>query len=453
MTTEDRPYWDEQRETEDPGERDARSFEQLQRQLRRAWDAIPFYRRHWTQHDFHPDQVSSWEDFTRRCPVVTKKDLVADQAEHPPFGSYLGVDEEQVLRVHGSSGTSGTPTMYGVSTNDWDRAGDVFAMTQWMMGVRPDDLVQFGFPFSLFFGGWGVLYGAEKLGATCFPIGLADTRRHIELMFQLGSTVIEATPSYLLHMAEVAEEMGHDPKRSPLRRAIVGGEPGGSIPATRQRIIDVWGLETVCDSGSTSEMFPFCTNSECTEMQGTHLINDEVWTEIVGLDDASVPVPDGEVGSIVYTHLWRESQPMIRFRPGDRTWMTREPCRCGRTYPRLPRGVLGRDDDTLVIRGVNVYPSAIEEALREVPGIGLEFRIRVSRHGTMDEILVEAEPTDEVVSSADRDAREQEMRRLGEDLLKHTCHIRIPVKVVPPNTFERTVLKARRVIDERPRGE
>jgi phenylacetate-CoA ligase len=440
-------YWNEARETRPAADRDAASLAQLQKQLQRAYREMPFYRRHWDAHGFHPDQVRTFEDFTERCPVITKKMLVADQADHPPYGSYLGVDPTDIARVHGSSGTSGTPTIYGVAERDWHDAGEAFAMTQWAMGVRPGDLVQFAFPFSLFFGGWGVLYGAEQIGAACFPIGLNDTKRHIQLMYQLSSTVIEGTPSYLLHMAEVATEMGYDPADSPLRRAIVGGEPGGSIPSTRQRILGTWGLETVCDSGSTSEMFPFCTNTECTEMNGPHLYTDQVWTEIVDPDDANRSLPEGEIGSIVYTHLWRVSQPMIRFAPGDRSFMSHEPCPCGRTYPRLPMGVLGRSDDVLVIRGANVYPSAIEHGLREVDGLGLEFRIRVSRRGSLDEILVEAERAEEQpLTEGDRET----VRRRAEEQLKTHCHIRVPVQIVEPGTFDRTTLKARRVIDERP---
>ncbi|HEX8753253.1 MAG TPA: hypothetical protein VF731_07540, partial [Solirubrobacterales bacterium] len=398
-------HFDPERECRDRGEREAASLAQLQVQLARCYESIPFYRRHWDRHGFHPSQVATWADFTARCPVIDKKMLVADQAEHPPFGSYLGIEPAQVARVQASSGTSGTPTLYGVGAEDWRRAGEVFAITQWAMGVRPGDVVQFAFPFSLFFGGWGVLYGAERIGATCFPIGAADTRRHVELLFTLGSTVIEATPSYLLHMAEVAAELGYDPAASPLRRAVVGGEPGGAIPSTRARLLEAWGLETVCDSGSTSEMFPFCTTSECTEMQGPHLYNDEVWTELVEPDDPHTAVAEGERGSTVYTHLWRTSQPMIRFASRDAAIMTGAPCSCGRTYPRLLGGVLGRVDDMLLVRGVNVYPSAIERALRETDGLGLEFRIFVDRVGAMDEVTVRAERADGALEVGEEELR------------------------------------------------
>jgi phenylacetate-CoA ligase len=437
--------YDPARETADPAQRDARSLAQLQAQLARCYEQIPFYRRHWDAAGFHPDQVRTWDDFTARCPTIDKKLLVADQAEHPPFGSYLGIEPSEVVRIQASTGTSGVPTLYGVGGDDWRRAGETFAMTQWAMGVRPDDIVHFAFPFSLFFGGWGTLYGAETIGATCLPIGASDTQRHVDLLFRIGCTVLEATPSYVLHMAEVARELGYDPERSPLRRAVVGGEAGGSIAPTRARIMEAWGLETVCDSGSTSEMFPFCTNTECTAMQGPHLFNDEVWTEVVDAGDPHRALPEGERGAVVYTHLWRTSQPMIRFAAGDAAIMTHDPCPCGRTYPRLEGGILGRLDDMLVVRGVNVYPSAIEHALREVAGLGLEFRVLVDRREAMDEISVQAE-----LASADVDEAEHEaIRRRAADALRYHCQVRVACELVAPGTFERATLKARRVVDRR----
>ncbi len=445
MSGAPREHFDPAREGRDPAEREAASLAQLELQLERCYEGIPFYRRHWDEAGFHPSQVTAWEDFTARCPVIDKKMLVADQAENPPFGSYLGIDPAEIARVQASSGTSGTPTLYGVGAEDWHRAGHVFAMTQWAMGVRPEDVVQFAFPFSLFFGGWGVLYGAERIGATCFPIGASDTRRHVELLFTLGSTVLEVTPSYALHMAEVAAELGYDPASSPLRRAIVGGEAGGAIESTRRRIIEAWGLETVCDSGSTSEMFPFCTTTECEEMSGPHLYNDEVWTELVEVDDPHSAVAEGERGATVYTHLWRTSQPMIRFASRDAAIMTSEPCVCGRTYPRLPGGIQGRVDDMLVVRGVNVYPSAIERALRETDGLGLEFRIYVDRVGEMDEVTVEVEPAEE----PDDERSLGEIRARALEALRYRCQVRLGCEIVAPGSFERTTMKARRVIDRR----
>ncbi len=439
------PYWDAARETRNPVERDAETFVHLQASLKRAYN-LTFYQRHWDAHGFHPDQVKTLADFTARCPIITKKMLIADQAEFPPFGSYLGIDRGEIFRIHGSSGTSGTPTMYGVARQDWEYGKEIFALTHWASGVRPSDVVHYAFPFGMFFGGWAMLMAAEQVGATVFPMGLAETRRHIEMMDRLGSTVIEATPSYMLHMAEVAAEMGYDTRSSPVRIFLSGGEPGGSIPSTKKLIMDLWGLDILCDAGTSSEMFPFVTNAECSAMRGMHVYTDEVWTELVDPDDPHTLVPEGETGNLVYTHLHRVSQPMIRLSINDRSWLTREPCPCGRTYPRLPQGLMGRADDMLVIRGANIFPSAVEKALRGVDGLGTEFRIRVFKEGHLDEMVVEAE----VAPGFDGD-RGDLARRATEEVT-HSCIVRIPVTLVEANTFERAVLKSRRVIDERPQA-
>ncbi|MEU2006744.1 phenylacetate--CoA ligase family protein [Rhodococcus sp. NPDC019627] len=439
------PYWDRERETMDPGIRDKASFEALKNQLARCYAEIPFYRRLWDKHGFDHTKVETFADFTASCPVVTKKMLVADQAAYPPFGSYLGIDPSEIFRIHGSSGTSGTPTMYGVSREEWEQSREIYALTHWSIGVRPDDIVLFAFPFGLFFGGWGMLHAAESVGAKLLPMGAATTQAHVEMIYKMGCTVIEGTPSYLIRLADAARDLGYDPAKSPLKRALLGGEPGGSIPATKQRIIDEWGLISACDSGTSSEMFPFCTSTECTEMQGLHLYNDEIWTEIVEADDPYRAVPEGEVGHLVYTHLHRRSQPMIRFAVGDRSYLTREPCPCGRTYPRLPQGLMGRVDDTLVIRGANVYPTNVEHVLRSFPEVGAEFRIQVSTRNHLDELLVQVE-------IADREMPESEKADLGkrlESALTTHCLIRVPVELVPPDTLPRAALKARRVVDHR----
>ncbi len=450
-----RRYWDEARETRDPEERDRRILERIQLQLRYVYDELPFYRRHYGKHGFRPEHVTSLADFTAKVPIITKKMLVADQQENPPFGSYTrDFGAGGIARIHGSSGTSGTPTMYAVSRGDWDRAADVHAMAQWCAGVRPDDIVQIGFPFGLFFGGWGVLQGVERIGATVFPLGVTDSEKHIEMIGTLGSTVFSATPSYCIHLLSVAERMGVDLRASSVRHVLVGGEPGGSLPGTRRIIEEGWGA-TVADAGSTSEMYPFQTSVGCEAGTGTHLITDEVYTEVVDRNDHNVAIPVGERGAVIYTHLWRESQPMIRFAPGDETYLDDTPCVCGRTYPRMPEGVLGRLDDMLVIRGANIYPSAIETALRDIPELGPEFRIHVHTEGALDEIAVHAEVsagTHEAWQAVDDDRRAGAQAALvarAESVLKHRLGIRIPFEVLTPGTLEPTTFKARRVIDAR----
>lgn len=443
-------FWDEERETMDPSKREGIILERIQHQLHYAYETLPFYRRHYDAHGFKPADVRSLEDFTAKVPVITKKMLVADQREHPPFGSYLGVGREDLTRIHGSSGTSGTPTMYGVSQSDWTRAGEVSAMALWCAGIRPSDTVQITFPFALFFGGWGVLQATERIGATTFPTGsVVPTDKQIEFLYTLGTTVVVGTPSYLIHLADRARSLGHDLRSSSVTMLISGGEPGGSIPAVRETLAELWGDPLIIDAsaGSTSEMFPFIVNIGCSESEGgVHLYLDENYTEVVDLDDANRPVPAGTAGATVATHLWRESQPMIRFWMGDESVLDDSPCPCGRTYPRLPRGVFGRVDDMLIIRGANVYPSAVEEAVRRVPGAGREFRIVVDRLGALDEMTVSVE-RDEALPPAEVPDLKQRL----EHELKHSLQVRVPVEVVEPGSHETQTFKARRVIDNRPK--
>lgn len=455
-------FWDEERETRSPEVRDKLVLERIRAQLEYVYRELPFYRRHYDAHGFRPEHVRTLEDFTTKVPVITKKMLVADQAEHPPFGSYTRDFTTPgggtgLARIHGSSGTSGAPTMYAVSQADWDRAADVHAMAQWCAGIRPDDIAQVGFPFGLFFGGWGVLQGLERIGATVFPLGVTDSEKHLELIARLGSTVFTATPSYCIHLLSVAERMGIDLAASTVRTLLVGGEPGGSLPGTRRIIEEGWGA-TVIDAGSTSEMYPFQTSVGCTAGTGTHLISDEVHTEIVATDDLNAPVSVGGRGAVVYTHLWRESQPMIRFAPGDESYLDTATCPCGRTYPRLPEGVLGRLDDMLVVRGANVFPSAIETALRTIDELGPEFQIRVTRTRALDEIEVLAELGHDAVSAeaaltADAVAsRRAELVGRTETALKQSVNITVPVRLLEPGALPETTFKARRVVDERPRA-
>jgi phenylacetate-CoA ligase len=450
-------FWDEDRETLAPAARAEIILERIQHQLRYVYEELPFYRKHYDEHGFHPSRVRSLEDFTTKVPVISKKLLVADQAANPPFGSYAGkFSPGEIARIHGSSGTSGTPTFYAVSKKDWDRAADVHAMAQWCAGIRPDDTAQIGFPFGLFFGGWGVLQGLERIGATVFPLGVTESQKHLDLITKLGSTVFSATPSYCIHLLSVAEKMGIDLKHSTVRRVLVGGEPGGSIAGTRKIIEAGWGAIAV-DAGSASEMYPFQTNVGCEAGTGTHLINDEVFTEVVHRDDLNEPIPVGERGAVVYTHLWRESQPMIRFAPGDESYLDTGICPCGRTYPRLPEGVIGRLDDMLVIRGANVYPSAIEAGLRAVAELGPEFRIHVCKSGALDELTVHAELSARVEqqwrSLPDDQARQRrdEVIRRTQEILKQKINIRVPVRLLESGSLEETTFKARRVVDERPK--
>ena len=442
----ERQYWNREKETLPVEEREAQVLALVREQLDHVYASLPFYRRLYDSAGFHPEQVQSWDDFTKRVPVVTKQMLRDDQEEHPPFGSYLGSEPHEIARIHGSSGTSGKPTLYAISKEDWAYTAEVMAQGFYTCGVRPTDTVQFATVFSLFLGGWGSLLASERIGATAFPLGAGETERQLELMHRVGTTVLITTPTYALHMLETAREMGYDTAASPLRLGIFVGEPGSGIPGTRRTLEEGWGIQ-VRDCATTSEMTPWATNAECEEGRGVHVINDEVWTEIVDKDDPHQLASMGGSGAVVYSHVRRRSQPMIRFWCGDESRMVDDQCACGRTYPRLPDGVYGRLDDMLLIRGANVYPSQVQRSLLEVPGAGVEFKIVLQRQGSMDTATVQVEY--DPAGGADGELRTTLADRVRRKL-KNDTNVNFDVEVLEPHTLERAISKAKRVDDRRP---
>lgn len=443
-------FRDKRRETLGLADRRALILERVQAQIRGVYETNPFYRRLYDAHGVRPEHIRSLEDFTARVPVVTKQMIRDDQAAHPPFGSYSTTAPQDIARVFGSSGTTGTPTMYAISKSDWERAADAQAMAVWGMGVRPGDIVQLAFPFSMFIGGWALLLGTERIGATAFSVGALDSRRQVELIGLAKSTVLMATPSYVMHLAEVAKNLGVDLRRSGIHTLIVGGEPGGGVHGSKEAMKTAWGDHvTICDTGNTSECFPTQMNSSCHLGAGMHVYEDEVYLEIVAPDDLNRGLVDGEFGATVYTTLWRQSQPMIRFAAGDRARLSREPCGCGRTYPRLPEGLVCRLDDTLLIRGVNVYPSAIEATLRQIAGVGAEYRVFVEKTGAMDALRIEVELDRSWLKAQDAADAQARLAKTLSDELRHDLGIRVDVRLVDAGTFEPMVFKARRVIDKR----
>ncbi|WP_078428062.1 phenylacetate--CoA ligase family protein [Alkalihalobacterium alkalinitrilicum] len=437
-------YWNEERETLDPEKRNEIILNRIQKQLDYVYHTLPFYRKHYDNHNFKPSDVKTIEDFSRKVPIITKKMLVADQLENPTFGSYAGpFKSNEIARIQGSSGTSGTPTFYQVSKEDWERAAEIHAMAMWSTGLRPDDVIQIGFPFSLFFGGWGVLQGAERIGSTIFPLGAIESDKHLDLIERIKPSTFSGTVSYCMHLLMKAKEKGIDLQESSVTRLIAGGEIGASLPHTKEILTNGWNA-SLHDAGSTSEMYPFMTSTACESQSGVHLYQDEVFTEIVSGDDPHQPIAMGERGAIVYTHLWRQSQPMIRFWPGDESFMTDEPCSCGRTYPRLPHGVLGRLDDMLVIRGTNIYPSAIENIVRSLSWSSAEYQIIVDKKGALDEMLVKIEYKNER-----REDQRLQMENEAKELFKTKLGIRIGVELIEQGSLPETIFKARRVVDNR----
>lgn len=438
-------YWFPELECAQPGIRDDLILAKLRRQIDYAWERSPFYQKKWREAGVSPATLKSLDDLGR-FPVVQKAELRSTQAERPPFGENLCIEPCQIARVHGTSGTSGRPTVFGIGTEDWERIGEAHARIMWGAGLRPADRIMIGSFFSLYVGSWGVLKGGERLGSTLFPFGAGvsgQTLMAVQWAKELQPSAFYGTPSYALHFAEVARREGVDPRTFGFRILLFSGEPGAGIPATKRLIEETF--EGACiDTGSMAEMLPWMTNAECRHRTGMHLWQDLVYTQVCDTETFQ-PVAFGEEGTPVYTHLERTSQPMIRLVSGDLSRWTNEPCPCGRTYPRLPDGIYGRIDDMFIVRGENIYAGAIEDTLRGIDGFGGEFRVIVSRREAMDELLVRAE-----YAETHRDpAVQQRLQATIRERLRARLGVHPIIELVPEGTIPRTEFKARRVIDDR----
>jgi phenylacetate-CoA ligase len=431
----------------DPEARNELILSRVQQVMAYAWDRSAFYRRKWSEAGIHPNDIRSLGDF-EQVPPVTKRELRADQEAHPPFGSYLCIDEADVQHIHGTSGTTGRPTAFGIGKRDWVTIASAHARIMWAMGIRPSDTVFIASFFSLYMGSWGALIGAKKLGATVFPFGAGapgQTRRAVRWLAEMRPTVLYSTPSYGMHLAETAADQGIDAKEFGLRLLFFSGEPGASIPSMRTRLTETFGAD-VFDSGSMAEVSPWMNLAETTGHTGMLCWQDVVYTEVAD-PETYRRVPFGAEGTPIYTTLERTSQPMIRLLSNDLTSWEAPPSPCGRTYPVLPRGIYGRVDDVFTVRGENVYPSAIDDVVMGLPHYGGEHRIVISRKDAMDELVVKVEVDDELVSAGSEALVRWQKQAEGE--LMAVLGVRTRVVDAAPGTFDRTQMKARRVIDNR----
>lgn len=444
----DSEYWDPSRETLEPADREKLILQKIRHQVTYAWERSEFYRELYEDLKVNPTDISSLDQF-RQLPILTKEEIRLEQEQHPPFGRFLCIPEDQVFHIHGTSGTTGRPTVFGIGRDDWERIAEAHARVLWSVGLRPDDIVMITALFSLYIGSWGALLGVERLGARCFPFGAGapgQTERAVEWIRIVQPAALYGTPSYALYLSEVAKKMGFDPKRDfNFRLMFFSGEPGASVPVTSRQIRDAFGCDVV-DQGSMAEMTPWMTNSGCRHLErGMHVWTDIVYTEMLHPKTRD-PVTPGEEGVPVYTDLERTSQPLIRYWSGDiARWQDSSAgCACRRTYPTLSEGIYGRVDDMITVRGQNVFPSRIEDVLRKQEQFGGEFRLLVEREsGSLDRLTVQVEIKQE-------ESRQFESlgQRIREDL-RRALGVSVQVELKPEGTFERTQLKSSRVIDKR----
>jgi phenylacetate-CoA ligase len=407
----------------------------LRRSLAHAYERVQHYRRKFDEAGVTPDSLGALADIAH-FPFTLKSDL----RDNFPFGLFA-VPRAQVLRLHASSGTTGKPTVVGYTRADLDLWSDLMARTLACAGARPGDVVHNAYGYGLFTGGLGFHYGAERLGCTVVPVSGGNTERQVMLIKDFGAAVLCATPSYALNIAEVAMRMGMDPPALPLRCGAFGAEPW-SEPMRRAlearlgiKAIDVYGLSEILGPGVAAE---------CDAQDGLHGWEDHFLFEIIDPDTLK-PLPMGEAGELVITTLTKEALPMVRYRTRDITRLTDAPCACGRTHLRIMR-VTGRDDDMLIIRGVNVYPSQVEAALVGCSGLAPHYQIVLTRDGALDAMTIEVEMLPEVLGDdAAGAAKAGEVQHHLRTMIGVTCE----VAVKAPGEVPRSEGKAVRVKDRR----
>ena len=411
-------------------------LQRLKAIVHRAYDHVALFRKRLNDAGLTPEDVRSLADITK-LPFTVKTDL----RDTYPFGLFASPMKD-IVRLHASTGTTGKPIVVAYTKEDVDVWTSVMVRCLAGCGLHHGDIVQIAYGYGLFTGGLGAHYGAEALGATVVPTSGGNADRQIMLMKDFGATAICCTPSYFLHIIEQAPELGVKLKELPLRAGVFGAEPW--TEAMRRRIEAESGIKAY-DIYGLSEIIGPGVAMECQCQAGPHIFEDWFYPEIIDLKTLK-PLPDGEEGELVLTTLGKQAMPMIRYRTRDITTLTSEKCECGRTLRRIQR-IGRRSDDMFIIRGVNVYPSQIETALLKVEGTLPHYQIILTREKGLDEVEVQVEVTKEVFGDT-VGALEQVQRNLGHSIESLTG-LRMKVRMVQPQTIQRSEGKAKRVIDQR----
>ena len=416
---------------------EALQLKRLQRVVERVYHTVGFYKKAFDEAGVTPDSIKRLEDI-RKLPFTTKQDL----RDNYPFGLFT-VPMSNIVRLHASSGTTGKPTVVGYTRRDIETWSRLMARSFVAAGLTKNDIIHNAYGYGLFTGGLGAHYGAEQLGASVVPMSGGSTKKQIMILQDFGPTAICCTPSYALYLAEQGEGMGVDMKSLKLRVGILGAEPWSE--KMRQEIEDKLGI-TALDIYGASELMGPGVAMECAEgRDGLHVFEDHFIVETINPETGEV-VSNGEEGGLVFTSLTKEAFPLIRYRTRDISRLMKEPCRCGRTLARIAR-ISGRSDDMLIIRGVNVYPSQIENVLLGIEGLEPHYQLIVDRVGTMDTLEVRVEVSEKSFSDEVRTLQKLE-RRISKDI-KDYLGVTTAVKLIEPKSLQRFEGKAQRVTDKR----
>lgn len=436
-------YWNPKNETLPREQLQALQLAKLQRMTQWAYARSPFHKERFDAAGVHPDQLKTLDDL-RRIPFMTRDEWMATQAEQPLFGALPTTSQDNAIRYHLTSGTSGSvPIRVLDGMKDWEWIAEMWSYGFWGFGVRPEDVVYFAFGYGSFIGFWGAHYCCEKLGSLVIPGGAQTTEARVKQIVEMGVTTVCSTPTYALRLWQQAQEMGIDLTQSAVNKVILSGEPSGSIPAVKRQLAEAWGAK-VGDTAGMTELGTIMI-FECSHQPGgTHIIEDHFIEEVVN-PETGEPVPYGELGERVVTSFGRGFIPVLRYRTKDMVLkVPYSTCDCGRTGDIYQGGIRGRWDDMKLIRGTNVYPRAVEALIREHDAID-EFQIYIWRNDIRDEITIKVEM---------KPGREDEWPALSEELVNElaAAHegLRFIIELMPPGALPRFELKAKRLKDDRP---
>jgi len=428
--------WDAKYETMPRGDLRTLQSERLRAIAQKVYDRVPFYRAKFDALGVKPSDIRTIDDL-RLLPFTTKDDM----RDVYPYG-LLACGLADIVEIHTSSGTTGKPVVDAYTASDINLWGEVMARTLSMGGVTKDDIVQNAYGYGLFTGGLGAHYGARRIGAVCIPISGGNTKRQLDFMRDFGSTALTCTPSYSLYMAEAGRDEGIDFEKLPLKIGFFGAEPWSDgmraeIEAKMKiKAYDIFGLTEIIGPGVAAE---------CEQQDLLHVFEDHFYPEIIN-PDTGEPLPDGEKGELVFTTLTKEGTPVIRYRTRDITYLNREPCACGRTSVRMHR-LLGRTDDMLIIRGVNIFPSQVEHVLTKMDGVEPHYQLLVDRKDNLDCLEVQVEMTEALFSDELKIIEKKE--RQIEHALREALLVHSKVKLVEPKSIARSEGKAKRIVDKR----
>lgn len=425
-------FWDKKTETMSPEKLEAIQLKRLRKTAELCYSKVPFYRRRFKEHGIKPDDIRSLDD-VNKLPFTTKQDLL----DNYPL-ELAAVPLDKVIRIHASSGTTGKPKIFPYTRRDIDNWSELMARELFMVGVAERDVVQLIYNYAFFTGGFGFQQGAERIGAMVIPAGAGNTKRQLTTMLDLKTTVFSSTPSYALHMAEVMEEMGIEKDDLSLRIGVFGAEPWSE--SMRAKIESALGIDAF-DNYGLSEMCGPGVCIECEEKDGMHLWRDHFLPEIVDSEDNSV-----DRGELVLSTLTKEGLPLLRYRTGDLTEFIDDECSCGRTHGRISR-IKGRTDDMLIVKGVNVFPSQFENIALGFPEIGDSYQIIVDRRASMDFLTFRVEVTEDIFKGSEIALRDLKNRLERE--LRDGLGVSAVVELVEPKSIERSLGKAKRVVDLR----